>query len=126
MSTPTVSSVMTRTIARITPAATLLEVARKLAAVEVGALVVGTVDHAEAIISERDVTNAIGRGGDPSELRAADMANDALLWCDPDASIDEATRIMADNAVRHLLVRGGEGEPAGIVSARDLLYAYAR
>jgi CBS domain-containing protein len=117
-----VELLMTRTVARISPSANLFEVAEKLAAVEVGALVVGTVDEVTGIVSERDVTHALGLGEDPYQQHAEDIASHNLVWCDIGATVAEASRLMCEYGVRHLLVR--DDELRGIVSARDLLYAY--
>lgn len=119
----TVEPLMSRTVARISPTANLFEVAEKLAAVEVGALVVGTVDDVAGILSERDVTKALGLGEDPYQLQAEDVASYHLVWCDAAATVAEAARLMCEHGVRHLLV-GSDDDLQGIVSARDLLCAY--
>lgn len=122
-----VRHLMVRSVARISPDATLLDVAQKLGAIGAGVLVVGTNRHASSVISEVDITRAIGAGRDPAQLRAGDIAGvDDIVWCSPDDTLREATRKMAEAGVRHLVVRGPDDEPVGIVSARDLLYAYAR
>jgi CBS domain-containing protein len=117
-----VELLMTRTVARISPSANLFEVAEKLAAVEVGALVVGTVDDVSGVVSERDVTRALGLGEDPYHIQAEDIASGHIVWCDPHATVAEATRLMCEFSVRHLLVR--DDDLRGIISARDLLAAY--
>ena len=118
-----VRHLMTRSTARISPSAQLREVAEKLAAVEVGALVVGTIDDVSGIVSERDVTRALGLGEDPLAANADDIASTNLVWCDADTTVAEAARVMSERGVRHLLV--GDGDLEGIVSARDLLTALA-
>jgi len=116
---------MTRAVARIDPDARLPEVARKLAAVEAGALAVGTTEAIVGMVSERDVTRAYGReGGGADEIRADDIASKDLIWCPPDCAAADAARIMAEHGVRHLLVgHGDRHDLAGIVSARDLIEA---
>jgi CBS domain-containing protein len=116
-----VHTLMTRAVARISPDAHLQEVAQKLAAVEAGALAVGTMEAIVGIVSERDVTRAYGRSDDPAGLRAGDIASAQLIWCQPQATAAEAARTMSEKGIRHLLV--GDGELQGIVSARDLLDA---
>ena len=119
-----VEVLMTRAVARIDIGARLPEVARKLAAIEAGALAVGTTDAIVGMISERDITRAYGRDEGASELRAGDVASADLIWCAPDCSAVDAARIMADRGIRHLLVGEAEtGSLAGIVSARDLIEA---
>ena len=119
-STP-VSTLMTRTVARISPDARLDEVAQKLAAMEAGALAVGTTEAIVGIVSERDVTRAFGRSPSPETILAGDIAATDLVWCKPRDTAAEAAKVMCDRGIRHLLV--GDGDLQGIVSARDLLEA---
>ena len=109
-------------VASVSPDATLREVCRKLMAVEVGALVVGSTDAVEGVISERDVVRAIGLGADLDTVRAAEVARAALLYCDPSTTMGAVSALMADRQVRHVLV-GSPKRLVGIVSARDVLVA---
>ncbi|MDH3681329.1 MAG: CBS domain-containing protein [Acidimicrobiia bacterium] len=119
-----IKTMMTRAVARISPDARLDEVAQKLAAVEAGALAVGTTESVVGVVSERDLTRAYGRSEQIDALRASDIASDHLIWCEPDATATEAARVMCDRGVRHLLVGDADsGELSGIVSARDLIEA---
>lgn len=112
------------TVARIAADATLHEVADALAAGEVGALVIGDGDAAEGIVSERDVVRALADRKDPATTSAADIAHRELIWCDASATIAEVAIEMMEQYVRHVLVEEN-GKLVGIVSARDLLGAYA-
>lgn len=111
-------------VARIAPDATLLEVAEALSASEVGALVVGADDELEAVVSERDLVRALAAGRDPATTTAAAVASTNLVWCDADASVGEVATKMMDRYVRHVLL-AEDSHLVGIVSARDLLGAYA-
>ena len=46
------------------------------------------------------------------------------LWCDDTATVDEVAELMLEAYVRHVLLVA-YGQLVGIVSARDLLGAYA-
>lgn len=118
----TVRAVMSELVARVAPEASLQEVARKLAAVEAGALVVGGVDRIDGIIGERDLVRALAAKADPTVLTAKDMQSTELLWVEPGCTVAEAGRRMGERHVRHALV-GRAPELLGIVSARDLLEA---
>jgi CBS domain-containing protein len=113
---------MTRAVAKISPEARLDELARKLSAVEAGAMGVGSSDQLIGIVSERDLTRAYGRSADPGSARVSDIASTDLIWCAPDITAAEAARLMVGRHVRHLVV-GEAGELEGIVSARDLIEA---
>ncbi len=112
-------------VARVRPDASLREVAAAMVERCVGALVVG--EHAGSpagIVSERDLVRALAEDRDPVTVRARDIASTKLLWCDADATIAEVAAEMMDAYVRHVLVEDG-GRLVGIVSARDVLGAYA-
>ncbi|MDH4148123.1 MAG: CBS domain-containing protein [Acidimicrobiia bacterium] len=111
-------------VARVSPDATLAEVAEKLAAVEVGALVVAsTATGVDGMISERDLVRAVGSGKDAATTKAGDVAARELIWCAPTDTVEDVARQMMTAYVRHVLVREGD-ELIGIVSARDVLGAY--
>ena len=46
------------------------------------------------------------------------------MWCDADADVADVAEEMMEHYVRHVLVER-DGHLVGIVSARDLLGAYA-
>jgi CBS domain-containing protein len=119
-----VSAFVSETVTRIEADATLLEVADALAAAEVGALLVGDRDAVRAIVSERDLVHALASRQDPSTTTAGDIAHTTLIWCDISATVGDVAIKMMDEYVRHILVEH-DGRLAGIVSARDLLGAYA-
>lgn len=116
---------MTRAVARISPDATLRELATKLAAVEAGALAVGTTTELAGIVSERDLVQAYARSQEPDAVAVGEIASAKLVWCEPTASALDAARVMVDRGVRHLLV-GVDEKVQGIVSARDLIGALVR
>lgn len=111
-------------VIRVSPDASLEGVADLLAAGEVGALVVGDDETVSGIISERDLVHAVARRKDLRETRAGDLATSSLVWCDGDATVAEVAALMMERYVRHILVEE-DGRLVGIVSARDLLGAYA-
>jgi CBS domain-containing protein len=91
---------------------------------EVGLLVVGTVDQVEGVVSERDVVRAVALGQVPETTAVIEVATTRLVWCDLTATVDEVAELMIEQYVRHVLVED-DGRLVGVVSARDLLGAYA-
>ena len=112
------------TLIRAPHDATVRELAQRMAAEGVGALVVIEGDQVHGIVSERDVIVAIAAGKDLDLTIAADIDSRRVLTCTPDTSVQAAAVLMMEHYVRHLLVKDPTG-PLGIVSARDLLGAYA-
>jgi CBS domain-containing protein len=109
----------------VAPDASLLDAADAMVAASVGALVVS--EHrgsAAGIVSERDLVRALAERRDPAATQARDIASTTLVWCDAEATMAEVAEEMMDCYVRHVLVED-RGRLVGIVSARDLLGAYA-
>lgn len=115
---------MTRAVARISSEASLGELARKLSAVEAGALAVGTTKALVGIVSERDLTRALGLAEEPGALLVSDIVSEDLIWCESDTSALSAAELMVERGIRHLVVGDQSvGDLQGIVSARDLMKA---
>jgi CBS domain-containing protein len=108
----------------VAPDATLHQVAQRLAAEDVGALVVTDGDRVAGIISERDVVRAVASGKDLDVTTAAEYGLRRVVTCTLQTTIHEAAELMMEHYVRHLQVEDRNG-PVGMVSARDLLGAFA-
>jgi CBS domain-containing protein len=108
----------------VEPDATVREIAQRLAAEGVGALVVTESDRVTGIISERDLVRAVATGKDLDSTTAGDLGTRAVVTCSVDTTVQAAAHLMMEHYVRHLLVEDSNG-PIGMVSARDLLGACA-
>jgi CBS domain-containing protein len=110
-------------VVTLPPHATLRTVADELAGDQIGLVVLGSVDEVHGVVSERDVVRAVAEGLDPNTPARA-VETTKLVWCDDTATVAEVAELMMEQYVRHVLLEA-EGQLAGIVSARDLLAAYA-
>jgi CBS domain-containing protein len=110
-------------VAMIAGEMTLLEVARELVADDVGLLVVGTGERIEGVVSERDVVRAVAAGREAT-TPVRELATTNVVQCDAIATVAEVAEVMMQRYIRHVLVEE-DGRVIGIVSARDLLGAYA-
>jgi CBS domain-containing protein len=119
-----VSALTADTVVHVDASATLLEAADALASADIGAVVIGPADGVTGIVSERDVVRALAARKPPDTTTVGEIATTALIWCDATATIAEVAQEMMDHYVRHILVED-DGRLVGIVSARDLLGAYA-
>jgi CBS domain-containing protein len=102
----------------------LLAAVDELAGDQVGLIVLGTRGNVEAVLSERDIVRAIAERLDPVITPAMAVASTQIVWCDATATVYEAVELMMERYVRHVLLEE-HGRLVGIVSARDLLGAYA-
>jgi CBS domain-containing protein len=111
-----------RAVAVTGPDTTLLEVASRLAAKNIGALVI--VDDANSvigIISERDIVKAIAASGE-SILRApvSQVMTKAVVTCEESLTLDELMSMMTKGRFRHAPVIEN-GELVGVISIGDVV-----
>ena len=119
-----VSALSADSVLRVDADADLWTVAAALAAADVGILVVGQGDDVQGVVSERDVVRALAAHRGVGDTTAAEIAHRDLVWCDAHADVADVAEEMMERYVRHVLVERN-GRLVGIVSARDLLGAYA-
>jgi CBS domain-containing protein len=102
---------------------TLLDAARKLAELDVGALpICGEDDRLKGMLTDRDiVVKALAQGKDPGSTRAGELGqgDSQTVTIGADDPIDEALRTMIDHKVRRLPVIDGK-RMVGIISQADL------
>ncbi len=99
----------------------LVEVAKKLRDLEVGALpICGDDDRLAGMITDRDIViRCIADGGDPNNTTAGDLAEGKPVTIGADDSVEEALHTMSQHAVRRLPVIDGH-ELIGVVSQADV------
>jgi CBS-domain-containing membrane protein len=118
-----VREVMTTDVTVADEEDSLVEVARKLAADDVGALpICGTDKRLKGVVTDRDiVTKVLAQERDPSQFRARDLedGDGETVTIGADDSVEEALQTMADHKVRRLPVIDGE-RLVGMVSQSDL------
>ena len=110
-----------RPVVTVAPDAPLDQVARIMRAHNVSALVVGRTGEEIAIVTERDLTQALADGCEPGE-RVVAIASANPLTVAHHASVIEAATLMLNEGLRHLVVSRRD-RVIGIVSIRDVLAA---
>ncbi len=102
---------------------TLLDAAKRLAELDVGALpICGEDNRLKGMLTDRDiVVKALAQGKDPGSTKAGELgAGDGkTVTIGADDSIEEALRTMSEHQVRRLPVIDGR-ELDGIVSQADI------
>jgi CBS domain-containing protein len=101
--------------------AMVVEAARRMTELRIGAMPVTDGDRVVGIFSERDVmARVVAAGRDPGETRVADVMTKELVVAAPGDTYEHCLGLMQTAGVRHLLVLD-QGRLTGIVSLRDLL-----
>jgi CBS domain-containing protein len=100
---------------------TLVDVARKLKELQVGALpICGDDDRLQGMITDRDiVVKCLADGGDPSSVQAGQLSEGKPVTIGADDSIGEALRTMAEHGLRRLPVIDGH-DLVGVLSQADI------
>jgi CBS domain-containing protein len=107
-----------RTIERST---SVQEAARMMRDEDVGPMPIVENGSITGILTDRDIVlRVVAEGKDPSSTTAGDVASRDLVTIDPDQTLDEALRLMAQHQIRRLPVCEEDGKLVGIVAQADV------
>ncbi|MEU0404319.1 CBS domain-containing protein [Streptomyces sp. NPDC006197] len=103
---------------------TVLEAARKMTEMGVGALpICGTDDRLKGMLTDRDiVVKVLGAGKDPDRVKAGELAQGEAVTIGADDDAAEILRTMVEHKVRRLPVIDGH-RLVGIVAQADVARA---
>jgi CBS domain-containing protein len=120
----TARELMTQGVECVNSTESLVEAARKMRDLDVGALpICGEDQRLKGMLTDRDiVVKCIAEGKDPNSVRAADLAQGKPVTIGADDSAEEILRTMAKNQVRRLPVIDGH-QLIGIVAQADVARA---
>ena len=110
---------MSRDLLTVEPGLGLEEVARRMVAKDVGAVVVLDGDELVGILTKRDVLRAVA-DGIREDTRVADRMTRQPDTIEPDESMQQAAVLMIHGGFRHLPVVEG-GAVVGMLSIHDLM-----
>src|SRR6478752_2279239 len=118
---PTARDIMSKDAVCAHPDDTLVDVARKMRDLAVGALpICGSDNKLQGMITDRDiVTNCVANGGDPNGIMVEEYAAGEAITIGADDSVEETLRTMAEHGVRRLPVIDGQ-ELVGVLSQADV------
>ena len=99
----------------------ILDAAKKMADLDVGALpICGEDNRLKGMLTDRDiVVEVLAQGKDPSSTKAGELGGEEVVTIGADDSVDEALSTMKDHKVRRLPVIDGH-DLIGVVSQGDL------
>jgi CBS domain-containing protein len=100
---------------------TVIDAAKKMAELDVGALpICGEDDRLKGMLTDRDIAvKVLGQDRDPSSVKAGELGDGKPVTIGADDSVREALQTMKEHKVRRLPVIDGH-DLIGIVSQGDL------
>jgi CBS domain-containing protein len=112
---------MTANVHVIAPDASLREAAAMMRDLDIGALPVCENDRVVGFVTDRDITiRATAAGKSPDECQVRQVMSQGVVYCNEDATMEDAERLMKDRQVRRLAVLDGNQRLCGILSLGDL------
>jgi CBS domain-containing protein len=119
----TIADVMRPDFIEVAPEDTLGEVAERMTAKNVGAVVVKDYGRLIGILTERDMLKAMAARVHTSEARVRQWMTENPITASADMGVEDAARVMLDNGFRHLPVVDENGRVSGVVSLRRVVAA---
>jgi CBS domain-containing protein len=119
----TVQEAMTSNPAAITPDTSVQEAARLMKSEDVGALPVVEDGRLTCVITDRDLAIRGVAEGAGAETPVRDLASQDVVTIDPQQSLEEAARLMAQHQVRRLPVVEEDGRLVGMLAQADVAAA---
>jgi len=114
-----VRDVMTPNPRTVSADTTLDDAAREMSQDDIGAVLVKE-NGSVGILTDRDiVVRAVAEGRDGDSTSVSDICTTGIQAIEPEASVDDALRMMREEDIRRLPVVKN-GRPVGIVSLGDL------
>ncbi|HET9091660.1 MAG TPA: CBS domain-containing protein [Acidimicrobiales bacterium] len=113
---------MTPLVVSIEDGATLREAAAAMASAKVGTVAIVENGDITGIVSERDLVTTLAGGGDPDEVRVAEVMSRQPRYLTVSDSVPAAAHAMLSAGIRHLPIID-ECQLVGIVSLRDVTAA---
>jgi CBS domain-containing protein len=110
-------------VIEVAPEDTLGEVAERMSAVNVGAVVVKDYGRLIGILTERDMLKAMAARVHTSEARVRQWMTEDPLTATAEMDVEEAAQVMLEHNFRHLPVLDDSGQVIGLVSLRRVVAA---
>ena len=119
----TVQDAMTSEPTAITPDTTVQEAARLMKTEDVGSLPIVEDGRLTCVITDRDLAIRGVAEGVGAETPVRELASKDVVTIDPQQSLEEAARLMAEHQVRRLPVVEEDGNLVGMLAQADVAQA---
>lgn len=116
-----VSEVMTTGIDLVDPSTSVKDAATQMAELDVGAIMVGSADSIEGVLTDRDIlVRVVVEGRNPGDVALRDVMSPEVTVCRAEDTIEAAFAQMREGQFRRMPVIDETGKPIGVVTLSDL------
>jgi CBS domain-containing protein len=115
-----ITEAMTAEPTTVGPDATTQEAARAMKSENVGSLPIVEDGRLVGLVTDRDITIRVVAEGKSVETPVGQIASKEVVCVDPQQSLEEAARLMAEHQVRRLPVCEEDGKLVGILAQADV------
>ena len=119
----TLADVMRTEVIDVAPEDTLGEVAERMSAGNVGAVVVKDYGRLIGILTERDMLKAMAARVHTSDARVREWMTEDPLTATAEMDVEDAAQVMLQHNFRHLPILDESGAVVGLVSLRRVVAA---
>jgi CBS domain-containing protein len=119
-----VAEVMSRGVDSVDPSASVQEAAIQMGELDVGAVLVGTSEGLQGILTDRDILlRVVIEGRHPAEVPVREVMSAQLFSCKEDDPVETVLSEMRERQIRRMPVFDGAGKAVGIVTLGDIAKA---
>jgi len=116
-----VRDIMAVNVVSMPPDASIFEVSKAMAEMDIGSVIIADKDRPLGIITESDIVRRVIVGEkDTKTTTASEVMSSPIIHVEPGTGLTEAMRIMAKSNIRRVAVLKNN-TLAGIITSRDLL-----
>jgi CBS domain-containing protein len=119
----TIQDAMTSNPTTIASSTTVQEAAQMMKSEDVGSLPIVDGDRLVGMITDRDIAIRAIAEGKGTDISVGDIASKDIVTIDPQQSLEEAARLMAEHQLRRLPVCEEDGRLVGILAQADVAAA---
>ena len=106
---------------KLPSSASIGDVARRMRAANVGAIICEQDGHPCGIVTDRDIAvRAVAAGRDLENTPVSEICSKVLITVRPEDDLDRAVELMRQRAIRRVLVVDSNSQTVGILSLGDL------
>jgi CBS domain-containing protein len=118
-----IQEAMTPNPTTVEPGTTATEAARIMKSEDVGSLPIVEGGRLVGVVTDRDLAIRVLADGKSGETPIDEIASKDIVTVDPQQSLEEAARLMAEHQVRRLPVTEEDGKLVGILAQADVAQA---